>query len=400
MESNQTATYFYNILDNKAWDGDPCYVVGGGNSLDGFEFDILKDRGRVIAINQSFLKVPFADIYASMDSRYLRWIREGTLGNDTLEGFKNFKGLKVWINTEMDKIDYQHDVYILDHSGKVGVCEKMRDGVWTGGNSGFIGLQLAAVLGCNPIYLLGFDMKEVSGKTHHHPNYPEPTDPQAMARVHPLPFERTASLFREKGIKVINVNQPDTTLLKCYPLGKIVLKEPVYVSFYTPEYKPFADELEYSLNMFKLKYEIRPIKSFGKWELNCNYKPVFIKEMMEKYNQPVVWLDADATVESYPTLFDNTTADIAVHFRNGVELLSGTIFFNNTPKAKELIDIWEKRAKEQPHELDQVSLAYAKTCWKGEVKRLPERYCNIFDLMNIPNPVITHHQASRKYRRL
>lgn len=400
METNSTSTYLYRVINDGDWKDDRCYIVGGGNTLEGFDFEILKDRGRVIAVNQSFLKVPFADMLVSMDSRYFRWIQENTLGSCTQEAFNNFKGIKVWINTEMDKIDYNHKVYILEHTGSVEVCKKMKDGVWTGGNSGFSALQIAAVLGCNPIYLLGFDMKEIGGKTHHHPEYPERTDPQAFQTVHPKAFIRTADKFKELGIKVININQPDTTALHCFPFGKIVLEQPIYVSFYTPEYKSYADNLEASLRRFGLKYEIRQIQSLGKWEKNCNFKPVFIAEMMEKYNSPIVWLDADATVESYPTLFDNTLSDIAVHFRNGHELLSGTVFFNHTTKSKDLIRMWCNESMKKPNELDQDLLRYAMSCWDGKVKRLPDRYCNIFDLMNIANPVITHWQASRKYRKV
>jgi len=400
METNNSATYFYHILNNGHWKGDPAYIVGGGNSLEGFDFGILEGAGRIFAVNQSFLKLPFADVYCSMDSRYFRWVREGTLGNDTLTAFQNFKGMKVWVNTEMDKIDWKHKVYILDHTGDAVVCQDMKKGVWTGGNSGFIGLQLAAVLGCNPIYLLGFDMKQVGGKTHHHPEYPQPTDPQVIERVHTQSFNRVAGQFKDLGIKVININQPDTSAIHCFTFGKMVLQEPTYVSFYTPEYQSYADNLEDSLRKYNLKYEIRKIERLGNWEKNCNYKPVFIKEMMEKYKTPIVWLDADATVESYPLLFDNITADVAVHFRRGHELLSGTIFLNNTDEARQLVNLWVKESQLKPQELDQVSLKHSVDCWKGKLKKLPERYCNIYDLMNVPNPVITHHQASRKYRKI
>jgi hypothetical protein len=399
VKTNNTATYLYEVMKDKEWNNHPCFIVGGGNSLEGFDFDILQGLGKIIAVNQSLLNLPFANMFASMDSRYFRWIHEGVLGGETLVAYQDFKGIKVWVNTEMDKTDWKHEVFILDHTGDKVVCQHMEDGVWTGGNSGFSALQIAAVLGCNPIYLLGFDFKQVGGSVHHHKEYPEPTDPQAMTRVHPPSFYKLAPQLNKVGIKVININQPDTTELRCFSYGKIVLREPIYVSYYTPAYKGYADNLGASLRQFGLKYEIRAINGFGKWEKNCHYKPVFLKEMMEKYNQPVVWVDADAEIQSYPFLFDNTTADIAVHYKGGHELLSGTIFLNNTPKAKELVDIWVKAAKDKPLELDQVTLKYATNCWDGKIKRLPARYTNIHDLMNVPNPIITHNQASRRYRK-
>lgn len=397
MKTNNTATYFYDVINNGEWKDEAAYIVGGGNSLEGFDFEILKGLGRIFAVNQSFLNLPFADVMCSMDSRYFRWMMEGTLG-DAREKFHDFKGIKVWVNTEMDKTNWQHKVFILDHTGTLEVCQDMKRGVWTGGSSGFSALQLALALGCNPIYLLGFDMKSVGNKMHHHTKYPEPTNEQAIQRVHPRAFYKIAPLAEKLGKKIININSPETTELFCFPFGKLVMDEPTYVSFFTPEYQSFADNLELSLRKYGLKYEIRKIQSLGKWAKNCNYKPAFIREMMEKYNTPIVWLDADASVEGYPFLFDNTIADIAVHYRRGHELLSGTIYFSNTSKSKELVDLWLKEAEKRPMELDQELLRYAMTCWKGSVKRLPERYCNIFDLMNIPNPVITHWQASRKYR--
>jgi hypothetical protein len=124
-------------------------------------------------------------------------------------------------------------------------------------------------------------------------------------------------------------------------------------------------------------------------------------------DQAIVYLDADAIVRSFPILFDEIDADIAVHYydnkkRNFKELLSGTIYLGPTANAKKLVQLWIDVNKEFPEQWDQKNLDIAiKRMPELKVVELPPSYCLIFDLMKDQGPaVIEHLQASRRFRNM
>lgn len=180
-----------------------------------------------------------------------------------------------------------------------------------------------------------------------------------------------------------------------------------YISFYTPDYKSLATRLIESLNHLNLKHEVEEAPQRGSWVRNCSYKPEFILKKWEASDVPVVWLDADAIVHSYPYVFDEITEDFACHLfdrkrlthRSGLELLSGTLFFNKTPAAHKLLKEWVFRQIRQPNEFDQRTLANVRHLAPHSHRNLPASYCLIFDTMNkLGPPVIEHFQNSRKFR--
>ena len=56
----------WNFLKAGAWADEPCFLIGGGPSLQGFDFAQLEGKGRIIAVNRSFHYVPFADMMVAM----------------------------------------------------------------------------------------------------------------------------------------------------------------------------------------------------------------------------------------------------------------------------------------------------------------------------------------------
>jgi hypothetical protein len=181
---------------------------------------------------------------------------------------------------------------------------------------------------------------------------------------------------------------------------------PTIVSFYTPAYLQQATALRDSLHDFGLdcRIELRP--DAGSWFENVRQKPYFIEEQLKRYNDPLCWVDADATIEKKPVLLaDLSRYDIAIHYRNGKELLSGTVYFNTTRAAMDIIDSWK-------------SIQLLRTDWAGQrcleralghvprtkIFHLPKEYCQIVapgkvQMGNPETAVIAHHQASRTFRR-
>jgi hypothetical protein len=173
---------------------------------------------------------------------------------------------------------------------------------------------------------------------------------------------------------------------------------PIFVSFYTPAYAPHADKLISSLEAFGLPYDVRRVESSGNWVSNCSRKAPFLLDMLAAHpGKPLVWLDADATVEKRPDLFDTLDCDFAAHWRYGAELLSGTLYFNATAAARRLLEAWHRQCALHPKQWDQVTLqgVIDRGVDRLRVERLPASYTCIFDGNMSDDPVISHWQASR-----
>lgn len=185
-------------------------------------------------------------------------------------------------------------------------------------------------------------------------------------------------------------------------------------AYYTKNtsYENHSKKFIESLEQFSLPYDITAIDNRGDWYANMQYKPTFLKQMLEKHHSnSVVFVDVDATFCRYPDYFDRLdqeqNVNVAVHILNHSkyrrknqppELLSGTIFLKNTTKTGQIIDEWIQECTRDPKMWDQRALATVLKTHKYHL--LPEEYCTIFDYMqSVKNPVIKHFQASRESRR-
>ena len=186
------------------------------------------------------------------------------------------------------------------------------------------------------------------------------------------------------------------------------------VAYFTPNdiYDSHMKRLVKSLCDFNLPYFISPITDQGGWIRNVQYKPTFLKKMMNQIDTNLVYLDVDAMVCGYPFLFDtldrDNTVNLAVHTldhsefkRTGrkPEMLSGTLFLRNNDEVRKLLDSWIAVCKNSPTIWDQKALEVAIKALNFQYSDLPPEYCTIFDYMNsVQKPVIKHYQASREVK--
>ncbi len=181
--------------------------------------------------------------------------------------------------------------------------------------------------------------------------------------------------------------------------------KPIICSFYTPEYAHLAQKMIESVKSFGFTTDVLAIEKINNdWLDTIYWRPSFIKKMLEKHHQDVVWLDCDAVMKSYPILFDNFKGDFGVHIHDfrwrKNEYLGGTMYFSYNPRTLNFLNHWiELNQTEQRQALSQwmIPKAIEKTSLLF-VDILPEEYCNIFDHINCKNPVISHYQASREFR--
>lgn len=185
----------------------------------------------------------------------------------------------------------------------------------------------------------------------------------------------------------------------------------ITVAFFTFNtiYEQEIKNLETSLKKLGMKYHLLGVPDLGSWVKNCAHKPKFIRQMMHEYPDfNILYVDADAIIQQKPVLFDDFDGDVGIHYRNGVELLSGTIFLKNTGEVQTLIEQWINIQEYKQDVWDQKVLAevinMAKSDRPGPLANLdlkiidlPPTYTQIFDTMkNAGKPVIEHFQASRR----
>ncbi len=190
-------------------------------------------------------------------------------------------------------------------------------------------------------------------------------------------------------------------------------------SFFTMEtpYQQIVNEyLIPSAEKFGIPLDLAPIPNKGNWYINVAEKPGIILDMLEGGYETLVFLDADATIEQYPKLFDEIPEeyDIAFHTlswkqwygyeKDRAELLTGTMFFRNNDKVKALCRAWYKQAQ-NTQIWEQKVLENIIDNFDVKVYNLPLEYCymksrprNQEPLVKL-NPVILHHQVSRELKR-
>lgn len=195
----------------------------------------------------------------------------------------------------------------------------------------------------------------------------------------------------------------------------------------TPYEQVFKDYLLPSvMNLFyeyEVKWKVSAIENKGSWNKNVAQKPLVILKMLEEMNniynndKALVFLDADSSVDKYPRLFNEipNDVDIALHYldwatwyQNGInrkELLTGTMFFRNNQKVRDLVKEWYEQAlKTDVWEQQVLERLLPKT--DLVVYELPVEYCYIKSMPNgsAPHvkcePVISHNQVSRKLKRV
>jgi hypothetical protein len=396
--------YLYEVMPDESWKGRRCFIIGGGESLKSFDFSKLKNE-LVIGVNRAYEKID-CTINFAMDNTFYDWIVKGKLGDKAKRRFDDYKGYKVWLDTV--GYDYPKGIFIVKKAKPQAVNYNLKDGIRGGTNAGFGALGLAVCLGANPIYLLGFDMKGRDGKSAQwHSGYPEKQG-EGVYGAMINDFKKVAQPLMDKEVKVINLNSESE--LKCFgfqDIEDIKMKPyPVITSFYTKNtpYEKQVELLKATLKRFNLDNDVEGVEDLGDWHKNVFQKPKFIMRMLKKYpGRPIVYVDADAKFRRSPTLFNELECDFAVHFRQGHELLSGTLYFGNTKGSRFIVEKWlEEDIRSPMTHMPQRNLRTVFDRHKKDIiwKELPVEYCMIFDSrarFQVPT-VVEHFQLSRIHK--
>jgi len=215
------------VFPSSAWQGKRCFIIGGGESIKGIDFNRLKGE-HVIGVNRSFEFVD-TEILFLMDIKFHDEVTKGTLNEYTKKDVKKkwdeFKGVKVLL-CPVSPYPLDSTIHMVRRIERKYVSLDISEGVYGGSNSGFGALMLAIAMGANPIYLLGYDLR-VEHFTHWHSGYPKQTyyeqkEKTIRFRDGFMEFSKTikslgfnvVNLFRDSGINCFEFDDIDAVLPK------------------------------------------------------------------------------------------------------------------------------------------------------------------------------------------
>ena len=216
---------FADYVRNNAWAGRRCFIVGGGPSVKNEDLSLL--RGELtIGINRAY-EIFSPNILFGVDGQMWGWAEQGKLGAESKQKILDYRGYKVWMAIK-HKL-FPPDYYLIDADDRGGYRIGTTKMLCFKNNSGYGAINLAAALGANPIYLLGFDMqgnKEGKQKWWHNGypiDYGEDVYPAYIREITAF-----APVLKSSGFEVINLNPKSA--LKCFSFGdykKVAAKKPL-----------------------------------------------------------------------------------------------------------------------------------------------------------------------------
>lgn len=192
----------------RIWEGEVGFVIGGGPSIRDFDFNRLRGRGRVIAVNNAGIepdRATWADVLFWADSRWLEWNHE-RLPNHTGQFKITRRPVPYAYSFPVHEVGYAPNQYSRDPT---------RVGGWCGGGSA---INLGALFGLRVIILLGFDMRE-QPVMNWHTNHQKPHVPMQHQNKFIPALNRMAPELLKDGVTVINTNRQSG--LRCFPFADI-----------------------------------------------------------------------------------------------------------------------------------------------------------------------------------
>ncbi len=196
------------------WAGDTVFILGGGPSLRGFDAEVLRGRGRVIATNEAGLAgvagaddekphAPWADVLYWADKRWFNWNRD-RLGEHT----GTYK-----IARFAPEVPTEHDIKVLPQGGAPLSEDPTR---LAGFCSGGAAINLAYLFGAGRIVLLGFDMHADARGDNWHRRHKQGTDKARYVTHFMPPIAAMAWPLKQRGVEVINCTPGSA--LSCFPI--------------------------------------------------------------------------------------------------------------------------------------------------------------------------------------
>lgn len=184
----------------RIWEGETCVILGGGRSLSQVNLKLLS-KSRVIAINDAYKLGQWDCCYFKDDNWYYQDAFKDHPETGTNEDhLKRFKGLKI-TSCSVDLED--KDIKYMQR-GRRDHLERDPNFITYACNAGAEATGLAIMMGCDPIVLVGFDMKTENGKHNWHDNHVREIPASIYEDYFMTPFRALAKDAKELGVSIIN----------------------------------------------------------------------------------------------------------------------------------------------------------------------------------------------------
>jgi hypothetical protein len=186
------------------WKERPVAIVGGGPSLRGFNFERIRERFTIVAVNASIFDIPFASAGFTIDRRAARnwWPRLVSEVKFPLY----FAVPDPWL-VNFTCPPTPQMMFLRRTTGST--FTHHRGVISGGGTSGFGALHLAFLKGARKVTLFGFDYSpSPQGEWHHNQKHyafkhaQVPANWSQWARN----FDNVAPVLREAGVEVVNAS--------------------------------------------------------------------------------------------------------------------------------------------------------------------------------------------------
>ena len=218
-----TSQYFAAPRD---FEGETAVCIASGPSLSDADVRYVRDmkalgKCRVFVCNNNYLKVPEADVLFFCDKNFWVW-------HCLKPEFQAFKGTKITLSTEIG----EPDIKVMQLGMTTGLSF-LQSVLRTGGNSGYMQVNLAFLYGCKRVILLGYEMQtkvierdngEKSVLSHwfgEHPAQATSAEHQAFYNSCLDNFPTMIPDLDAHGLEVINCSTPSA--INCFP--KLPLRE-------------------------------------------------------------------------------------------------------------------------------------------------------------------------------
>ncbi len=123
-----------------------CLLIGGGMSVNSFDFKSLPKDIKIIAVNRCFVDNINIDYQVFTDPFFKKWTTENMIKDRRIL-------IGPW-HIDFDRTDYYYE---------------FENHIYEGFHTGYHALQIAQLLGFEKIYLIGYDYYE-SGLLHYYEN--------------------------------------------------------------------------------------------------------------------------------------------------------------------------------------------------------------------------------------
>lgn len=203
------------------FEGETAVCIASGPSLSDADVQYVRDmkaagKCRIFVCNNNYLKVPEADVLFFCDQTFWLW-------HCMKPEFQDFKGTKVTCSMEIG----QPDIKVMKIGRTEGLCFHP-DMLSTGGNSGYMQVNLAFHYGIKRVILLGYEMQPLivkkddgteEEKIHWFGDHPQKTPSNFFHQVKGH-FETMVPDLESHGLEVINCSVPSA--IECFP--KVALR--------------------------------------------------------------------------------------------------------------------------------------------------------------------------------